>query len=141
MRAGISIEIYQISGFPDGSVGKESVSNVGDPSSIPGLGRFPWRRERLPTPVFWPGEFHGLYSLWDPRVWQTELLSLYQISNYTLRQRFSMCGPWTSSKSTTWELVRNTNSWAPGPAISVLTSLPDNSNTNSRLGMAGLKIQ
>ena len=24
----------------------------------------PWRRERLPTPVFWPGEFHGLYSSW-----------------------------------------------------------------------------
>ena len=22
----------------------------------------PWRRERLPTPVLWPGEFHGLYS-------------------------------------------------------------------------------
>ena len=22
----------------------------------------PWRRERLPTPVFWPEEFHGLYS-------------------------------------------------------------------------------
>ena len=22
----------------------------------------PWRRERLPTPVFWPGEFHGLSS-------------------------------------------------------------------------------
>ena len=21
-----------------------------------------WRRERLPTPVFWPGEFPGLYS-------------------------------------------------------------------------------
>ena len=32
--------------------------------SIPGLGRFPWRRERLPTPVFWPGEFHALYSPW-----------------------------------------------------------------------------
>ena len=26
---------------------------------IPGLGRSP--RERLLTPVFWPGEFHGLY--------------------------------------------------------------------------------
>ena len=25
----------------------------------------PWRRERLPTPVFWPGEFHGLCSPWD----------------------------------------------------------------------------
>ena len=24
----------------------------------------PWRRERLPIPVFWPGEFHGLYSSW-----------------------------------------------------------------------------
>ena len=24
----------------------------------------PWRREKLPTPVFWPGEFHGLYSAW-----------------------------------------------------------------------------
>ena len=24
----------------------------------------PWRRERRPTPVFWPGKFHGLYSLW-----------------------------------------------------------------------------
>ena len=23
-----------------------------------------WRRERLPTPVFWPGEFHRLYSPW-----------------------------------------------------------------------------
>ena len=24
----------------------------------------PWRRERLPTPIFWSGEFHGLYSPW-----------------------------------------------------------------------------
>ena len=28
------------------------------------VGKIPWRRERLPTPVFWPGEFHGLYSAW-----------------------------------------------------------------------------
>ena len=33
------------------------------------LGRnIPWRRERLPTPVFWPGEFHGLHSPWCRRV-------------------------------------------------------------------------
>ena len=25
------------------------------------VGKIPWRRERLPTPVYWPGEFHGLY--------------------------------------------------------------------------------
>ena len=30
----------------------------------PWLGKIPWRRDRLPTPVFWPGEFHGLYSPW-----------------------------------------------------------------------------
>ena len=23
--------------------------------------KIPWRRERLPTPVSWPEEFHGLY--------------------------------------------------------------------------------
>ena len=47
-------------GFPGGSAGKESACNAGNLGSIPGLGRFPWGRERLPTPVFWPGEFHGL---------------------------------------------------------------------------------
>ena len=45
---------YFMSGFPGGSAGKESACNAGDLVSIPGLGRFPWRRERLPTPVFWP---------------------------------------------------------------------------------------
>ena len=49
-------------GFPCGSAGKELACNARDLGSIPGLGRFPRRRERLPTPVFWPGEFHGLYS-------------------------------------------------------------------------------
>ena len=28
------------------------------------VGKIPWRREWLPTPMFWPGEFHGLYSPW-----------------------------------------------------------------------------
>ena len=28
------------------------------------VGKIHWRREQLPTPVFWPGEFHGLYSPW-----------------------------------------------------------------------------
>ena len=34
----------------------------GKPGFDPWVGKIPWRRERLPTPVFWPGEFHGLYS-------------------------------------------------------------------------------
>ena len=43
-----------------GSAGKESTCNAGDLGS-PWVGKTPWRRERLPTLVFWPGEFHGLY--------------------------------------------------------------------------------
>ena len=36
-----------------------------------------WRRERLPTPVFWPGEFHGQYSPWGCKQSDTtEQLSL-----------------------------------------------------------------
>ena len=53
---------------------------MGDLGLIPGLGRPPWKRERLPFPVFWPGEFHGLYSPWghkelDTSEWPS--LSLY----------------------------------------------------------------
>ena len=29
------------------------------------VGKIPWRKERLPIPVFWPREFHGLYSPWS----------------------------------------------------------------------------
>ena len=28
------------------------------------VGKIPWRMEQLPTPVFWPEDFHGLYSPW-----------------------------------------------------------------------------
>ena len=49
-------------GFPCGSAGKDFACNVGDLALIPGLGRSPGIRESLPTPVFRPGDFHGLYS-------------------------------------------------------------------------------
>ena len=50
-------------GFPGCSVDKETICNAGDPSSIPGSGRFRWRRAWQPTPVFMPGESHGQRSL------------------------------------------------------------------------------
>ena len=50
-------------GFPHISVGKESACYVGDLGSIPGLGRFPWRRKWQPTPLFLSGESHGQRSL------------------------------------------------------------------------------
>ena len=43
----------------------------------PWVGKIPWRRQRLPTSVFWPGEFHGLYSPWGHKeLNMTEQLSL-----------------------------------------------------------------
>ena len=48
------------------------------PGFDPWVGKIPWRRERVPTPVFWPGEFHGLYSLWGHKESDTtERLSLF----------------------------------------------------------------
>ena len=38
--------------FPHTSVRKEYACNAGDPGLIPGSGKIPWRRARLPTPVF-----------------------------------------------------------------------------------------
>ena len=54
--------VKQEMGFPGDSAGEESICNVGDLGSIPGFRRSPG--EPLPTPVFWPGEFHGQYSPW-----------------------------------------------------------------------------
>ena len=42
---------------------------TGDSDSIPGLGRFPWRRKWQPTPVFSRGKFHKQWSLVDYSPW------------------------------------------------------------------------
>ena len=33
----------------------------------PWVGKISWGWENLPTPVFWPREFHGLYSPWGSK--------------------------------------------------------------------------
>ena len=51
------------------------------PGFDPWVGKIPWRTERLPTPEFFPGEFHGLYSPWGHRESDmTERLSLSRSS-------------------------------------------------------------
>ena len=47
---------------PGGSAGKESLLQCRGPGFDPWVGKICWRREKLPTPVFWPGEFHGLWN-------------------------------------------------------------------------------
>ena len=41
---------------------REILCNAVDLGLIPGLGRFAGEGKGYPTPAFWPGEFHGLYS-------------------------------------------------------------------------------
>ena len=56
----------------------------------PWVGKIPWRREWQPTPVFLPGEFHGLagYSPWGCKesdtTEQLTRLHLYQYYSISL---------------------------------------------------------
>ena len=61
------------------------------PGFEPWAGKIPWRRERLPTPVFWPGKFHGLYSPWGhKKLCPTEWFSLHFTHNLcALKNHFS----------------------------------------------------
>ena len=47
----------------------------------PWVGKIPLIRERLLTPIFWPGEFHGLYSPWGHK----ESDTAEGLSHYTLK--------------------------------------------------------
>ena len=64
------------------------------------VGKIPWRRESLPTPVFWPEEFHGLYSPWGHKESDTTEglsfpLSLYTEAHYKLKliKNVGLCIP------------------------------------------------
>ena len=51
------------------------------------VGTIPWRREKLPTPVFWPGEFHGLCSPWSHK--ESDTTERLSLSNYFISLNFS----------------------------------------------------
>ena len=44
----------------------------------PWVGKILWRRERLLTPVFWPREFHGMYSPWGHK--ESETTDFHRLS-------------------------------------------------------------
>ena len=47
------------------------------------VGKSPWRRQRLPTSVFWPGEFYGLCSPCGCKESDTSEGFSLSLSNYT----------------------------------------------------------
>ena len=60
------VQPIECMGFPCGSTGKESACNAGDRGLDPSVGKIPWRRDRLPIPVFlgFPGSSAGKESVW-----------------------------------------------------------------------------
>ena len=76
-------------GFPGSAAGKESAG--------PWVRKISWKRERLSTPIFWPGEFHGLYSPWrrkesDMTEWLSLLLSQCRVPSLIGEQRSMLHG-------------------------------------------------
>ena len=61
-RSCLDLSKVSVESFPCGSAGKKICLQCRRPGFDPWVGKIPCRRERLPTPVFWPGEFHGQYS-------------------------------------------------------------------------------
>ena len=55
--SGVSLVALLVKNLP------ASAGDARDWSVVPGLGRFPWRREWPPTSEFLPGKFHGQRSL------------------------------------------------------------------------------
>ena len=57
----------------------------------------PLEKERLPTLVFWPGDFHGLYSSWGRK--ETDTIERLSLSLFSLEadsfvlSLFSFLGP------------------------------------------------
>ena len=109
-------------GFPCGSAGKESVCNAGDLHSILGLGRFPWRRERVLP------EYSGLENSRDCIVLEltknrTWLSSLHFHFRFNLKAEleeaklFILAIYWECIPICKKKLIRSTNSRAEGREI------------------------
>ena len=82
-------------GFPGSSAGKESPCNAG-PQFDPWVGKITWRREQLPTSVFWPGEFHGQRSLAGYSPWGPKKLAQWAPSQWNLEATYPTMG-WTAA--------------------------------------------
>ena len=64
-----NLHIAKWTGFPGGSVVKESVCQCRRHGFDPWVRKIPWRRKWQPTPVFLPGKSHGQRSLEDYSPW------------------------------------------------------------------------
>ena len=76
----------------------------------PWVGKIPWRRERLPSPVLWPREFHGLYSPgWGTAKSRTRLSDFHfqsQFSHSVMSDSLQHHGPQPTKLLCPWGFPR-----------------------------------
>ena len=66
------------------------------PGFDPWVGKIPWRRARLSTPVFWPGEFHRLYivhGVTKSQDWMTFTFTFFQMCSTVLLTMLYIISP------------------------------------------------
>ena len=84
------IHLKQKWGLPLWLSWKRICLQCGRPGFDPWVGKIPWRRKRLPTPRFWPREFHGPYSPWGckelDRTEQPSLSLSKQIRSFSFKR-------------------------------------------------------
>ena len=84
-KAGRYLEIgFFVSGLPWWLSWQRIHLQGGRPEFDPWVGKISWRRERQPTPVFWPGEFHGLYSPWGRK--ESDMIEQLSLSLLTINK-------------------------------------------------------
>ena len=85
IHCSVCVRLLQTSGFPGGSDGKESACSAGGPGYIPGM------RERQPTSVFLPQEFHGQRSLVGYSPWGCKVSDMTEWLTFTVHLSFFLC--------------------------------------------------
>ena len=109
----------------------------GRPGFDPWVGKFPWGRERLPSPIFWPREFHGPWgrkesvtteqlSLSFPPVWCLHFLPFWPSRN--LFKETKLIRNWREIPSAKIQIWKQRNArvyWTSSSHLSKLESFPD----------------
>ena len=67
-----------------------NAGDTGDMGSIPGLGRFPWRRKWQPTLVFLPGKNSGVGLDRSSNSWTFLFTQCFMFTPPTIEDRFTL---------------------------------------------------
>ena len=96
----------------------------------PWVGEIPWRRKRLPIPVFWPGEFRGLYSPWGCKESNTtEWLSLSD-KNKNRSGDIIFRQSWLQSRESNQRKVLHNNKEVSSPKRRQFLNVSDNGTSD-----------